>query len=148
MIYKKKLPKRVHEVGQLQNFFKILKALRLNFYIYFSSREATKTRWDRAFWKHSNKMLHFFYNFVSQLSPLHDIYHAAETAEGHFWTKSVLFCDSNFKLLYLSEFLSPREIKNICKISNVKVLKSWKIFEVGQLHLPLFGNFFLYIKYI
>ena len=38
-------------------------------------------------------------------------------------------------MLYLNEFLSTREIRNIYECLRPNSKKTWKNFEVGQLHL-------------
>ena len=40
-------------------------------------------------------------------------------------------------MLYLFEFLSPRELQNICWSWSWQLLKNWSFFEVDQLHLSI-----------
>ena len=64
--------------------------------------------------KLSDKKRQKICDFVRPLPKLHDIYRAAVPADYKIVKKKFRFCDSFFKVLYLSEFLSPRDIKNIC----------------------------------
>ena len=68
------LQKLQNEVGQLQIFLKFLQLPEFSSNIYFQSREAIKTHWDRAFWKKFRKKSDFWWRNPSQLLPWQDIY--------------------------------------------------------------------------
>ena len=63
----------------------------------------------REFWKKQFSKKTFFFQFREEF-----IYHAAVIVEYVFVYKNWEFLTLKFKWAYLSEFLSPRELRNVC----------------------------------
>ena len=95
-------------------FFHFLKLLCLLSNIYFEARERIKTRWDTPIWIWVSKISVFCTRKRLQLLHLRDIYHADVIVEVVFVYKNRPFLIVKFKWVYLSEFLSPRKLRNIC----------------------------------
>ena len=81
------------------------------------------------------------------------IYHAGLIVDSVFVYKNWQFLILKIKWPYLSEFLSPRKLRNVCERANTKNLENEKKFEVGQLHFDVLATqkirniYILYIRF-